>query len=376
MPVTLAIPLLVVTANTVHRRTEDSPVTDTAEPGPDRRPSRAADAVVARSSRTTPRSTSTGTRPWSTGLWFMQPERLSLYGTDLWEPMDEQQRIELSRHELASIASVGLWFEIILMQMMLRDVYDEDPRGRTAVRTHRDRRRVPAFGDVRPALVAQARRPGVRRDTADPPARAAVQAARPRPQRLRLDPGRRGDPGPLAARRDQGHPAPAGDPDGLPHPRPRGGAAHDASPATRSSARCRGSTGAQLLWHQTVTAQTSFMVARALVNPEIYRSVGIDPAEGRRTALGNPHYRETMQWMGEKPLAFLRQNDLLPAHQEKVWRASLLLALGCRFPRLAGDPCGSTAKHHPKTSGIAVEPRPVCPYDPGRPRTTGPCHSG
>ena len=81
----------------------------------------------------------------------------------------------------------------------------------------------------------------------------------------------------------------------------------------------------QLLWHQAVTAQTCFMLARALVNPEIYRSVGIDPAEGRRTALGNPHYRETMQWMGEKPLAFLRQNDLLPKHQEKVWRASLLL---------------------------------------------------
>ncbi len=81
----------------------------------------------------------------------------------------------------------------------------------------------------------------------------------------------------------------------------------------------------QLLWHQAVTAQTCFMLARALVNPEIYRSVGIDPAEGRRTALGNPHYRETMQWMGEKPLAFLRQNDLLPAHQAKVWRASLLM---------------------------------------------------
>ena len=61
-----------------------------------------------------------------------------------------------------------------------------------------------------------------------------------------------------------------------------------------------------------LTAQTCFMVARSLVNPEVYRSVGIDPREGRRAALGNPHFRETMQWMGEKPLAFLRENDLLP----------------------------------------------------------------
>ena len=67
------------------------------------------------------------------------------------------------------------------------------------------------------------------------------------------------------------------------------------------------------------------MVARSLVNPKVYLSVGIDPREGRRTALGNPHYRATMQWMGEKPLAFLRENNLLPKSQEKVWRASLLL---------------------------------------------------
>lgn len=29
--------------------------------------------------------------------------------------------------------------------------------------------------------------------------------------------------------------------------------------------------------------------------------------------------------MGEKPLAFLKEFDLLPKSQEKVWRASLLL---------------------------------------------------
>jgi hypothetical protein len=61
------------------------------------------------------------------------------------------------------------------------------------------------------------------------------------------------------------------------------------------------------------------------VNPLVHESVGIDPRQGRRTALGNPHYRETMRWMGEKPLAFLRENGLLPKSQERAWRASLLL---------------------------------------------------
>src|SRR3954452_3275593 len=66
--------------------------------------------------------------PLVEGAWFMQPERLSLYGTPIWDAMTQEQRIELSKHEIASIASVGLWFEIILMQMIVRELYDEDPR--------------------------------------------------------------------------------------------------------------------------------------------------------------------------------------------------------------------------------------------------------
>jgi hypothetical protein len=79
------------------------------------------------------------------------------------------------------------------------------------------------------------------------------------------------------------------------------------------------------LYHQTICAQTVTLVARALVNPECYRSVGIDPRLGRRTALGNPHYRESLRWMGAKPVAWLREVGMIPRHQEPAWRASLLL---------------------------------------------------
>lgn len=41
--------------------------------------------------------------------------------------MTDQQRIDLSRREVTSIASVGIWFELILMQMLVRHVYDHDP---------------------------------------------------------------------------------------------------------------------------------------------------------------------------------------------------------------------------------------------------------
>jgi len=60
-------------------------------------------------------------------LYGMTPEWCSLYGTELWDRMTQEQRITLTKHEAASIAGTGLWFEMILMQMILRDVYDQDP---------------------------------------------------------------------------------------------------------------------------------------------------------------------------------------------------------------------------------------------------------
>jgi hypothetical protein len=58
--------------------------------------------------------------------FYAPPQRCSLYGTALWERMTPEQRVTLTRHEVASIASVGIWFEEILMQMLLRYAYDRD----------------------------------------------------------------------------------------------------------------------------------------------------------------------------------------------------------------------------------------------------------
>lgn len=59
--------------------------------------------------------------------YAMQPEHMSLYGTEMWDRLTEKQRKELSRHEIASVASIGIWFETILMQMLVRHAYDRDP---------------------------------------------------------------------------------------------------------------------------------------------------------------------------------------------------------------------------------------------------------
>lgn len=55
------------------------------------------------------------------------PEWCSLYGTAYWQELTDAQRKELTRQEAASVASTGIWFEMILQQMVLRDVYAKDP---------------------------------------------------------------------------------------------------------------------------------------------------------------------------------------------------------------------------------------------------------
>ncbi|MEV6669913.1 diiron oxygenase [Streptomyces sp. NPDC051162] len=71
--------------------------------------------------------------PLEDGKWFWPPELLSLYDTPMWRRMPEEQRLELSRHEAASLASLGIWFEIILMQLLVRHIYDK-PVGSAHVR--------------------------------------------------------------------------------------------------------------------------------------------------------------------------------------------------------------------------------------------------
>ncbi|MEU7643050.1 AurF N-oxygenase family protein [Streptomyces huasconensis] len=63
--------------------------------------------------------------PVEEGKWFWPPELVSLYGTPLWKRMPEEQRMDLARHEAASLASLGIWFEIILMQLLVRHIYDK-----------------------------------------------------------------------------------------------------------------------------------------------------------------------------------------------------------------------------------------------------------
>lgn len=65
--------------------------------------------------------------PLDTSYHGASPEWSTLYGTSYWDEMTPEQQRELTRQEAASVASTGIWFEMILQQMMLRDFYAKDP---------------------------------------------------------------------------------------------------------------------------------------------------------------------------------------------------------------------------------------------------------
>lgn len=52
--------------------------------------------------------------------FHLPPEWLPLYGTAAWDAMDESARIAYSRHECAALCGAGIWFENMLMQVVLR----------------------------------------------------------------------------------------------------------------------------------------------------------------------------------------------------------------------------------------------------------------
>jgi hypothetical protein len=61
--------------------------------------------------------------PVPTDKYGLNPEWSTLYGTPLWDEMTEAQKVTLTKHEVCSIMSIGIWFEMILQQMVLRDQY-------------------------------------------------------------------------------------------------------------------------------------------------------------------------------------------------------------------------------------------------------------
>lgn len=262
--------------------------------------------------------------PLAEGKAFMPLERVSLYGTDLWTKLTPEQRIELSKHEMASIMSVGLWFEIALMHLLARYVFDLDARTEHAqyalteigdetrhsvmfARTA-ERLGVPRYGV--PKVVHRAAK--VFAATAAGPSMFAsilvAEETTDRLQRAMMD-----DDGiqPLIRAVNRIHVV-----EEARHVR------FAKEEVLRTTPRL---TRASLRRHRVRTALVAFGVIDSMVDPRIYRSVGISPREGRAAALANPHFQDTRRWMAEKIVPFLRDAGLIGGRSEGIWRHAYLI---------------------------------------------------
>jgi hypothetical protein len=61
--------------------------------------------------------------PCDPDLWYMPETAVSLYDTPLWGRLSHRQRVELSKRELARIASIGIWSEMALMHILVSHAY-------------------------------------------------------------------------------------------------------------------------------------------------------------------------------------------------------------------------------------------------------------
>jgi hypothetical protein len=74
-----------------------------------------------------------------------------------------------------------------------------------------------------------------------------------------------------------------------------------------------------------VIAHIAFIVSRSLINPEVYRSIGLDPKETRKIALANVHHQRTLRWSAEKVVATLDEHGLIRGPGRRWWKAAFLI---------------------------------------------------
>jgi len=262
--------------------------------------------------------------PLVDGLWGIPRHRSSLYGTTLWDGLSEEQRRTLTIHEVCAVARMGLWFEIILMQMLLRYAYDRDPR-----RLHVQYALTEVADECRHSIMfaKMTERYGV-----------PDYAPRPRTHQLgrlftTIGTGPAMFAGALIVEEVLDQLQRESMRDATVQPLTRmvnkihvTEEARHVRYAREELVRVMPKTNrVQRIAARWFAARIAYVIARELVHPDVYASVGIDPAVGRRAALANPHWRESLRWSARKLVPFLREQGIIGGPSEILWRKAHLV---------------------------------------------------
>lgn len=262
--------------------------------------------------------------PLVDGLGYILEERCSIYGTPLWRSLTPAQRLELGKHEAASVATVGLWLEFLLMRMLSKLAYEGDPTTRriqyalteiadecrhsTMFARMIERIGVPNYGPRRHVHRLGRALPYVAYGPAMWGAVLIGEEVIDRFQREMVDDERIQ---PLMRMVNRIHI--------VEEARHIGFARAELTRAVAEMPR------RELPYHRLLLSHVAFIVCRSLINPRVYASVGLDPKAARRAALANPYHRETIRYGGEKIMAFLDDAGLVGAPGMHWWRESFLV---------------------------------------------------
>ena len=251
--------------------------------------------------------------------WAVVPERISLYGTALWDDLDDDARRTLARHEAASLLSVGLWFEVLLMQMLVRHAFDLDlrrPHAQYALTEVGDETRHSVmFAKAVDALGCPDYRPHGRLHRvggwyghlgAGASMFASVLVAEEATDRLQRESMHDERVLPLLRAVARVHVVEE--------------ARHVRFARDELARLVPTLTRAQLEKERWLTALVGTEVVNSLWQARVYRSVGLSGRTGRTAAQANPHHRATKRFMLEKVLAFLSEVGMLGGPSERLWR--------------------------------------------------------
>jgi len=262
--------------------------------------------------------------PLPEGLPYQPEHRCSLYGTHLWDKLSPEQRLELGKHELASIASNGIFFEVLLMQMLLKEVYNADPTTRhaqyalteiadecrhsTMFARSVERVGAPAYGPLKIVHQAGKLLPLI---GYGPALYGSILVAEEILDRIQRESMADENIQPLVRMVNRIHVLEE---------------ARHVTFAREEVTRGMKKLGkAELRYQRWLIALVSFSITRSLVNPHVYKAVGLNPRQAWHTALNNPHFQETIRWSGERIMAFLTEAGLVGAPGMHLWQKSFLL---------------------------------------------------
>jgi hypothetical protein len=262
--------------------------------------------------------------PVELDLKFMPFERTSLYGTELWHRMTHEQRVELSRQELASVASTGLWFVLFLIQMLTRWAYQQDPqdpRTQYALTEIGDEtRHILMFAKAIARLGTPTYRPRAfihqlarfYKATAKGPALfAPVLVAEEITDRLQREMVNDETVHPLVRMVNRIHVVEE---------------ARHVRFAREEVARQMAAIGPVATVISNVSsAIVAAFVAESLISPDVYEQVGLDRDEAIRAARTNAHWHESRRWMAEKIMAFLDEQGMLTWYAKPIYKLAHLV---------------------------------------------------